>query len=56
MKDEKQDSPDPSFILHPSSFILISRPVAPGANITFAGTDIGRGETVLRRGELLTSR
>jgi putative molybdopterin biosynthesis protein len=30
--------------------------VAPGANITFAGTDIGRGETVLRRGELLTSR
>lgn len=32
------------------------RPVAPGANITFAGTDIGRGETVLRRGEVLTSR
>jgi putative molybdopterin biosynthesis protein len=30
--------------------------VTPGANITFAGTDIGRGETVLRRGELLTSR
>ena len=36
--------------------ILIRRPVAPGNNITFAGTDIGRGETVLRRGELLTSR
>ncbi len=34
----------------------IRRPVAPGANITFAGTDVGRGETVLRRGELLTSR
>jgi putative molybdopterin biosynthesis protein len=34
----------------------IRRPVAPGANITFAGTDIGRGEAVLRRGELLTSR
>lgn len=34
----------------------VRRPVAPGANITFAGTDIGRGETVLRRGELLTSR
>src|SRR5262249_9668807 len=32
------------------------RPAAPGANITFAGTDIGRGETVLRCGELLTSR
>jgi putative molybdopterin biosynthesis protein len=36
--------------------LLLRRPVAPGANITFAGTDIGRGETVLRRGELLTSR
>lgn len=36
--------------------ILVSRPITPGANITFAGTDIGRGETVLRRGELLTSR
>jgi putative molybdopterin biosynthesis protein len=34
----------------------VRRPVAPGANITFAGTDIGRGETVLRRGERLTSR
>ncbi len=36
--------------------LQVRRPVAPGANITFAGTDIGRGETVLRRGELLTSR
>jgi putative molybdopterin biosynthesis protein len=36
--------------------LLLRRPVAPGANITFTGTDIGRGETVLRRGELLTSR
>src|SRR5262249_21079938 len=36
--------------------LLVRRPVAPGANITFAGTDIGRGEVVLRRGELLTSR
>src|SRR6516162_5829212 len=36
--------------------LLLRRPVAPGTNITFAGTDIGRGETVLRRGELLTSR
>jgi putative molybdopterin biosynthesis protein len=34
----------------------VRRPVAPGANITFAGTDIGRGETVLRRGEVLTAR
>jgi putative molybdopterin biosynthesis protein len=38
------------------SVLLVRRPVTPGANITFAGTDIGRGETVLRRGELLTSR
>ncbi len=36
--------------------LRVRRPVAPGANITFAGTDIGCGETVLRRGELLTSR
>jgi putative molybdopterin biosynthesis protein len=36
--------------------LVLRRPVSPGANITFAGTDIGRGETVLRRGELLTSR
>ena len=36
--------------------LLVRRPVAPGANISGAGTDIGRGETVLRRGELLSSR
>jgi putative molybdopterin biosynthesis protein len=36
--------------------LLVRRPVIPGSNITFAGTDIGRGETVLRRGDLLTSR
>ncbi len=36
--------------------LVVRRPVAPGANVTFAGTDVGRGETVLRRGELLTSR
>jgi putative molybdopterin biosynthesis protein len=39
-----------------ASRLTVRRPAAPGANITFAGTDIGRGETVLRRGELLTSR
>jgi putative molybdopterin biosynthesis protein len=38
------------------STLLVKRPVPPGANVTFAGTDIGRGETVLRRGELLTAR
>jgi putative molybdopterin biosynthesis protein len=36
--------------------LVVRRPVAPGANITFAGTDVGRGETVLRRGDFLTSR
>jgi putative molybdopterin biosynthesis protein len=36
--------------------LTVRRPVAPGANVTFAGTDVGRGETVLRRGESLTSR
>jgi putative molybdopterin biosynthesis protein len=36
--------------------LSVRRPVVPGANLTFAGTDIGRGETVLRVGDLLTSR
>lgn len=34
----------------------ITRPVAPGENITFAGTDIAKGETVLRAGQLISSR
>jgi putative molybdopterin biosynthesis protein len=41
---------------HEGSAITVRRPMTPGANISFAGTDIGRGETVLRRGDLLTSR
>jgi putative molybdopterin biosynthesis protein len=36
--------------------LVLRRPAAPGANVTFAGTDIGRGETVLYRGTVLTSR
>jgi putative molybdopterin biosynthesis protein len=36
--------------------LVLVRPVAPGANISFAGTDIGMGEVVLRQGERLTSR
>jgi len=36
--------------------IAISQSIAPGANVTFAGSDIGRGDTVLRRGVVLTSR
>ena len=36
--------------------IAVSRSVAPGTNISFAGSDIGRGDTVLRRGLVLTSR
>src|SRR5438034_6429270 len=36
--------------------LVLRKPVTPGANLTFAGTDIGKGETVLRRGEVLTSR
>jgi putative molybdopterin biosynthesis protein len=38
------------------SNLIVRRPVTPGANITFAGTDIGRGESVLRAGQWLTSR
>jgi len=36
--------------------IAVSRSVAPGANISFAGSDIGRGDTILRSGIVLTSR
>ena len=36
--------------------VRITRAVAPGQNITFAGTDISRGETVLWPGQVLTSR
>jgi putative molybdopterin biosynthesis protein len=34
----------------------VTRAVAPGDNVSYAGTDIAKGETVLRAGQLLTSR
>ena len=34
----------------------IKRPLTPGENVSYAGTDIARGETVLRAGQYLTSR
>jgi putative molybdopterin biosynthesis protein len=36
--------------------VQVIRPVAPGSGITFAGTDIARGERILRAGTLITSR
>lgn len=36
--------------------LAVRRAVAPGQNIAFAGSDIARGETLLRRGTLLGSR
>lgn len=36
--------------------LLVEQPVSPGGRITFAGTDVSRGETVLRGGQMLTSR
>jgi putative molybdopterin biosynthesis protein len=36
--------------------LILMRPVAPGGNVSFTGSDVGRGETVLRAGEVLTSR
>jgi putative molybdopterin biosynthesis protein len=36
--------------------LRIARAVTPGSGVSFAGTDITAGETVLRRGQLLTSR
>ena len=37
-------------------FVTLTRPVTPGAFVAAAGSDIGRGEVVLRKGQLLTSR
>ncbi|MDX2037877.1 MAG: molybdopterin biosynthesis protein [Isosphaeraceae bacterium] len=39
-----------------SGAVEILRPIAPGANIGFAGTDLVRGECVARAGTRLTSR
>ena len=36
--------------------VQVGKAVPAGSFITFAGTDLGRGETVLRAGRLLTSR
>jgi putative molybdopterin biosynthesis protein len=36
--------------------VKVVRPVAPGAHVSFAGSDIGQGEIVLRCGEHLSSR
>jgi putative molybdopterin biosynthesis protein len=36
--------------------LQIRRPVTPGESVSYAGTDIARGETVLRAGTRLTSR
>lgn len=42
--------------LDPPATLLVHRPLAPGANLTFAGTDVALGEIPLRRGTLLTPR
>jgi putative molybdopterin biosynthesis protein len=36
--------------------LLVRRAITPGFGVSFAGTDVSAGETVLRRGDLLTSR
>ncbi len=36
--------------------LAVTRPAAPGAHLSFAGSDVARGETVLRRGTSLTAR
>ena len=36
--------------------LLVFKPVAPGAGVSFAGTDVARGELVLRRGTPLSAR
>ncbi len=40
----------------PPAGVSVARAVAPGENVSHAGTDVARGETVLRAGQLLSSR
>lgn len=47
---------DTDCVDHQEPTLLIRRSVSPGQSITFAGTDISQGETVLRQGQRLTSR
>jgi putative molybdopterin biosynthesis protein len=49
MADSRLESPAPDSL-------RITRAVSPGEHVSFAGTDIARGETVLRAGQILTSR
>ncbi|MHB1034299.1 MAG: molybdopterin biosynthesis protein [Pirellulales bacterium] len=39
-----------------SGRLSVAKPVTPGFGVSFAGTDIAAGETVIRRGEALSSR
>ena len=52
------EPPSPSPQPSPSGrgSILVAKAVTPGFGVSFAGTDVTAGETVLRRGQLLTSR
>ena len=36
--------------------VLVKKPIAPGSGVTFAGTDMARGELIMWAGTLLTSR
>lgn len=36
--------------------IAVRRPTTPAANVSFAGSDIARGETILRAGQVLSAR
>lgn len=40
----------------PGAGLAVTRPVGPGQNIAFAGSDIARGETLLRRGTPVGAR
>jgi len=40
----------------PRAMLLVTRPATPGFGVSFAGTDIAAGETVLWRGQVISSR
>ncbi len=54
--DAEPPSPQPSPSGSGRGSILVTKAVTPGFGVSFAGTDVTAGETVLRRGQLLSSR
>ncbi|MEX0701086.1 MAG: molybdopterin biosynthesis protein [Planctomycetales bacterium] len=56
IRDQRSEARDQNSDADDCPMIDVSRAAAPGQHVAFAGTDVALGETVLRAGELLSSR